>query len=91
MGDRRLSKVYFILEAVDECSDSEQRRRVELLDLIRSTLSMTSNVKWLVSSVGEPAIESQLEKCEGFRKLDLDSEVETMHDAVHHYIGAKIG
>jgi WD40 repeat protein len=88
--DPRLSKVYFILEGVDECSDSERHHRIELLDLIRSTLSTTLNIKWLVSSVGEPGIKSQLKKCEGFRRLDLDSEVDTMHDALHRYIGQKL-
>lgn len=89
MRDPRVSRTYFLLDAVDEvheCDVDSKRHQGELLDLIQWSLSNNKDVKWLVSSEGDPDTEFQLSGCTGFTKLDLDRESKTMHDSVHIYI-----
>lgn len=56
IGDPTLKVTYLAIDALDECvTDLPQ-----LFDLVAQTLSISSRVKWVVSSRNWPHIEDQL-------------------------------
>jgi len=90
VADKALRRVYLIVDALDECFESEGPGRIKLVDLITSTLALSPKIKWLVSSWYDTEIEYRLSHCRGYRKLDLDSQIGTISKAVSNYIDKKL-
>ncbi|KAI0388002.1 WD40-repeat-containing domain protein [Hypomontagnella monticulosa] len=94
LKDPRLSPVYFIVDALDECDQG----LAPLLSLISKSLTLTDKVKWLVSSRPElntqadVNIRSELDKFEDphiSRSLvELDPQI--LKDPVNVYIDYKL-
>ncbi|RSL54131.1 hypothetical protein CEP53_007522 [Fusarium sp. AF-6] len=80
---------YLVIDALDECEDSSLP---SLLDLIVSTASKYTHVKWLVSSRNLPDIECGLGGANMGGRLDisLEANASLVSKAVAHYINRKI-
>lgn len=92
LQDSYLQDAIFIVDALDECSDSD---RVELIELFVK-LSGSSRAKWIVSSRNWPTIEEQLRDAEKIRvhlELNRDSISHAVkifiHDKVEQLAGVK--
>ncbi|KAJ8129608.1 hypothetical protein O1611_g4022 [Lasiodiplodia mahajangana] len=66
LKDDQLSPVYLAVDALDECSEG----RADLITLISSTLTLSKNVKWLLSSRPEVDVLSELKTAETLIELD---------------------
>ena len=87
LEDTRLTKVYLIVDALDECDSG----LLQLLDLIVPNASTTSSrVKWLVSSRNQPNIEERLTIKDSKVELDLELNAECVSGAVATYIDYKV-
>jgi len=87
LDDPRLTKVYSIVDALDEC-ESELS---QLLDLVVRKASMSSSqVKWLVSSRNQPNIEERLTIKDSKLELSLELNAECVSGAVVTYINYKV-
>jgi NACHT domain len=89
LKDTCLTRVYLIMDALDECIDTNKTGLTELLLLISSTIA-SPKVKWLVSSRNRPNIESQLRDREGRVRLDLELNATYISKAVDAYIDHKL-
>ena len=88
LADPSLSRVYLIVDALDECVDKQGL--AALLRLISTTVANSSKVKWLVSSRYRWDIESQLKGRDGRARLDLELNSESVSRAVDAYIDYKV-
>ncbi|KAF2188788.1 HET-D, partial [Zopfia rhizophila CBS 207.26] len=85
--DPRLNSTYMVVDALDECVTGLP----ELLDFVVQTSSMTSRVKWAVSSRNWPHIEERLEKVGHKVRLSLELNAESISTAVRVFIQHKVG
>ncbi|APA11275.1 hypothetical protein sscle_07g060450 [Sclerotinia sclerotiorum 1980 UF-70] len=85
LHDKNLKPTILIIDALDEC----QKDLPQLLRLIVSGLSISSRVKWLVSSRNWPEIEEQLQQAEQGTRLSLELNAESVSAAVRWYIREK--
>ncbi|KAK5989879.1 Vegetative incompatibility protein HET-E-1 [Cladobotryum mycophilum] len=85
--DLTLLDTYLIVDALDECSSGMD----QLLDLIKN-LSVSSRVKWIVSSRNWPQIEHKLALSDinGDLSLSLEVNADLISNAVDAYIDYKI-
>ncbi|KAJ8067042.1 hypothetical protein OCU04_004422 [Sclerotinia nivalis] len=86
LHDKNLKPTILIIDALDEC----QKDRPQLLRLIVSGLSISSRVKWIVSSRNWPEIEEQLQQAEQGTPLSLELNAESVSTAVRWYIREKV-
>ncbi|APA11507.1 hypothetical protein sscle_08g062770 [Sclerotinia sclerotiorum 1980 UF-70] len=86
LHDKNLKPTILIIDALDEC----QKDLPQLLRLIVSGLSISSRVKWLVSSRNWPEIEEQLQQAEQGTWLSLELNAESVSAAVRWYIQEKV-
>lgn len=85
LQDPYLRDAIFIVDALDECSDSN---RVELIELFVK-LSGSSRSKWIVSSRNWPTIEEQLRNAEKIR-VQLELNRESISRAVKIFVHYKV-
>jgi hypothetical protein len=86
LQDPSLPSTYLIIDALDECV----KHLPELLDLIVQKSSISSRVKWIVSSRNWPDIEERLETAGRKVKLRLELNKESISAAVSIYIQHKV-
>ena len=87
LGDVHLTKVYLIVDALDECDSGLS----QLLDVIvRNASTSSSQVKWLVSSRNKPDIEERLRIKDSKIELSLELNAECVSGAVAEYIDYKV-
>ncbi|KAJ8058450.1 hypothetical protein OCU04_012638 [Sclerotinia nivalis] len=86
LHDKNLKPTILIIDALDEC----QKDLPQLLRLIVSGLSISSRIKWLVSSRNWPEIEEQLQQAEQGTRLSLELNAESVSAAVRWYIREKV-
>ena len=86
LQDPSLKSTYLIIDALDECTVGLSK----LLDFIIQKSSVSSRVKWLVSSRNWPPIEEQLDKAGSKVKLCLELNAESVSAAVSIYIRHKV-
>jgi hypothetical protein len=86
LQDPNLNYTYLIIDALDECTVDLPK----LLKFIVQKSSISSRVKWLVSSRNWPSIEEQLEKAGIKVKLCLELNAESVSAAVSSYIRHKV-
>jgi len=87
-NDVRLGNVYFIMDAMDECIDPVDRKR--LLELIVRVSRELSHTRWIVSSRGWNDIRDVLTEHPRMLRLELDPKSEVILDAVNTYIEHKV-
>ena len=86
LQDPSLKITYLIIDALDEClTDLPQ-----LLDFIIQKISVSSRIKWIVSSRNWPEVEMGLEKAGDKVKLCLELNAESVSSAVAKYIQHKL-
>ncbi|KAI0444617.1 WD40-repeat-containing domain protein [Xylaria telfairii] len=68
LGDDRLSPMYLAVDALDECVEG----RADLITLISTSLTLSKNVKWLLSSRPEVDILSELKTAETLIELNTE-------------------
>ncbi len=86
LQDPSLKSTYLIVDALDECvTDLPQ-----LLDLIAQKSSVSSPVKWIVSSRNWPDIAERLEIAEQKVRLSLELNTDSVSAAVSKYIQYKV-
>jgi len=86
LQDSSLSTTYLIIDALNECVTD----RPKLLSFIAKQSSVSSRVKWIVSSRNWAAIEDQLETAEHKTKLSLELNAESVAVAVKVFIQQKV-
>ena len=87
LRDPRLSPVYFIVDALDECDDHDDGL-ARLLPLISTSLKLSDKVRWLVSSRPEVDVLASLENPIGGTPLELNDQ--SQEGPVGAYIEYKI-
>jgi hypothetical protein len=87
LQDPSLPSTYLIVDALDECV----KDLPELLDLIDQKSSVSSRVKWIVSSRNWPDIEERLETAGRKVKLRLELNEKSVFAAVNIYIRHRVG
>ncbi|KAH8592591.1 WD40-repeat-containing domain protein [Bisporella sp. PMI_857] len=85
LEDANLNSVYFIIDALDECTTDSEK----LLELIVQK-SASLRTKWIVSSRNWPDIEERLEMAEHKVRLCLELNTESVSTAVDTYIQHKV-
>ncbi|KAH7020305.1 hypothetical protein EDB80DRAFT_702789 [Ilyonectria destructans] len=85
LQDSYLQDAVFIVDALDECSDSN---RVELIELFIK-LSRSSRAKWVVSSRNWPTIEEQFRSAEKIR-VQLELNRDSISRAVRIFVHYKV-
>ncbi|KAF7506453.1 hypothetical protein GJ744_011703 [Endocarpon pusillum] len=86
LRDVSLSTAYLIIDALDECVTDLPK----LLSFVSRQSSVSSRVKWIVSSRNWPAIEEQLETAEHKTRLSLELNAESVAAAVKMFIQQKV-
>ncbi|KAF1957123.1 HET-domain-containing protein [Byssothecium circinans] len=86
LQDPSLSSTYFVIDALDECVADLPK----LLDFIVRTSSISSRVKWIVSSRNWPDIEERLEGAGYKVRLCLELNAESVSTAVSIFIQHKV-
>ncbi|USP74304.1 beta transducin-like protein HET-D2Y [Curvularia clavata] len=86
LQDASLGTTYIIIDALDECITNQ----LKLLCFIVEQSSMSSRVKWIVSSRNWPTIEEQLERVERKTLLSLELNAELVSAAVKVFIQQKV-
>jgi hypothetical protein len=86
LHDSTLQTTYLVIDALDEC---EENRR-ELLAFIAQSLSVSSRVKWVVSSRNWPDIEEQINTANQKVKVSLELNEKSISTAVNSYIRWKV-
>ena len=87
LTDPELSPVYLIIDALDECDQTKPGLN-ELIELISTSLTLSSKVKWLVSSRPEVDIGAKLKNPGTSRIVELDAQ--NMEAPVNAYIDYKL-
>jgi hypothetical protein len=86
LQDPQLSPTYFIIDALDECSLNDQNQGLnEFLELISATLTLSTKVRWIVSS--RPHVKLQSSDTTG-SLVQLDPRL--LMDPVNKYIDHKL-
>jgi len=86
LQDPNLNSTYLIIDALDECVTDLPK----LLDFIAQKSSISSRVKWIVSSRNWPDIEERLERAGHKIRLYLELNAESISTAVSIYIQHKV-
>jgi hypothetical protein len=86
LQDSSLRDTYLVIDALDECVTDLPK----LLDLVAKQSSVSSRVKWIVSSRNWPDIEAQLERAGHKVKLSLELNRESIAAAVDVFIQQKV-
>ncbi|KAK2877297.1 hypothetical protein FQN49_001248 [Arthroderma sp. PD_2] len=86
LQDPRLPNIFLKIDALDECTDSP----LLLLKFVTRTLSITSRIKWLISSRNLPSIEEYLEATPQKVRLCLELNEKSISTAVRRYIRFKV-
>ncbi|KAM0180132.1 hypothetical protein ACHAPF_002666 [Botrytis cinerea] len=86
LKDESLKPTILIIDGLDEC----QKDLPRLLSLIVSCLSISSRVKWLVSSRNWFEIEQQLQQAERGTGLSLELNNESLSAAIERYVREKV-
>lgn len=86
LQDSSLDSTYLIVDALDECVADLPK----LLDLIVKTSSITSRIKWIVSSRNWPSIEKNLDTATQKLRLCLELNEESVSAAGATFIQAKV-
>lgn len=87
LKDTKLEKTYLIIDALDECTTDRRK----LLDFIAQNSSMSSRVKWIVSSRRNwEQIEEQLGQTNHKVKLSLELNEDSISAAVKTFINCKV-
>lgn len=86
LEDPHLQSTYLVIDALDECTGDLSR----LLNFIAKTLSIYSNIKWIVSSRNWPNIEKDLLDATQKVRLCLKLNEESMSAAITNYIQSKV-
>ena len=86
LQDPRLNSTFLIIDALDECVVDLPR----LLDFIVQQSSVSSGVKWIVSSRNWPNIEEQLERAGQKVRFSLELNAESISTAVSVFIRHKV-
>ena len=84
--DPSLGRAYLIVDALDECEVGLP----QLLDLLLQVASLSSQVKWVVSSRNIPKIKERLELAGQKVGLSLELNPESISAAVNIYIDHKL-
>ncbi|KAF2030406.1 NACHT-domain-containing protein [Setomelanomma holmii] len=80
LQDPSLRPTYLVIDALDECVTDLPM----LLDFVAKQSSVSSRVKWIVSSRNWPDIEAQLERAGHKVRLSLELNAESVAAAVAH-------
>jgi hypothetical protein len=86
LHDSTLQTTYLIIDALDECEEN----RPELLAFVAQNSSVSSRVKWIVSSRNWPDIEEQITTANQKVKVSLELNEKSISAAVKTYIEWKI-
>jgi hypothetical protein len=86
LQDPRLCPTYLIIDALDECTTDLPK----LLKLVAEQSSVSSRVKWIVSSRNWPDIEAQLERAGHKVNLSLELNAQSVAAAVDVFIQRKV-
>jgi predicted protein tyrosine phosphatase len=86
LRDPSLRPTYLVIDALDECVTDLP----VLLDFIAKQSSVSSRVKWIVSSRNWPDIEAQLERAGHKVRLSLELNAESVAAAVVVFIQQKV-
>jgi hypothetical protein len=86
LRDPSLRPTYLVIDALDECVTDLP----VLLDFVAKQSSVSSRVKWIVSSRNWPDIEAQLEQAGHKVRLSLELNVESVAAAVAVFIQRKV-
>jgi hypothetical protein len=86
LRDATLKRTYLIIDALDECIVDLPK----LLDFIIQKLSVSTRVKWIVSSRNWPDIEEWLERAGHKVRLCLELNAESVSTAASIYIQHKV-
>jgi hypothetical protein len=86
LQDPSLNTVYLVIDALDECAIDRPR----LLRFIAQQSTVTSRIKWIVSSRNGPDIEELLDEIEEKVEICLELNAESVSTAVGIYIQYKI-
>jgi hypothetical protein len=86
LQDPRLRPTYLIIDALDECVTDLPK----LLNFIAKQSSVSSCIKWIVSSRNLPSIEEQLEQAGHKVRLSLELNAESVSAAVVVFIQHKV-
>ncbi|KAH7150699.1 hypothetical protein DER46DRAFT_628659 [Fusarium sp. MPI-SDFR-AT-0072] len=86
--DLKMTNTVLVVDALDECIAGLPN----LLDLVISTSSSSTPIKWLLSSRNEPHIEQKLRSldAQGTLSLELKENAEQVSHAVNIYIDTKL-
>ena len=88
LKDARLSSVYFIVDALDECDQAEPGLE-RLVNLISMSLTFSDKVKWLVSSRPEVDLKPKLKNSDALGDL-LELDAQKLEAPVKAYISHKL-
>jgi archaellum biogenesis ATPase FlaH len=86
LQDPSLRPTYLVVDALDECLTNLP----ELLDFVAKQSSVSSRVKWIVSSRNWPDIEAQLERAGYKIKLSLELNAQSVAAAVKIFIQQRV-
>ncbi|KAF2022867.1 HET-domain-containing protein [Setomelanomma holmii] len=86
LQDTSLNTMYLVIDALDECVIDQPK----LLAFIAKQSSLSSHVKWIVSSRNLPDIEEQLEQAGHKVRLSLELNAESVSAAVGVFIQHKV-
>jgi hypothetical protein len=86
LKDPRISKTYLVIDALDECLVDLPK----LLRFIAEQSSVSSHVKWIISSRNWPDIEELLELAGRKINLSLELNAKSISTAVNTYIQHKV-
>jgi hypothetical protein len=86
LRDPSLRTTYLIIDALDECVTD----LLKLLDFVVKQSSLSSRVKWIVSSRSWPSIEAQLQRAGHKVRLSLELNAESVAAAVAFFIRQKV-
>lgn len=88
--DENLLETYFVVDALDECSSDKERPGLDdLLLLITTSMKMSKNIRWLVSSNYSESVELAFKE-DGCLHLALGSDFQGSRVAIDNYIRFKI-
>ncbi|KAF2007834.1 WD40 repeat-like protein [Amniculicola lignicola CBS 123094] len=85
LEDPIVDRMYLVTDALDECITDLPK----LLDLVVQRSSVSSRVKWIVSSRNLPDIEEQLAKAIYGVRLNLELNTQSISTAVNSYVRYK--
>jgi hypothetical protein len=85
LKDPELSRVYFIIDALDECEEG----RDQLFRIILSSLQLTDKVKWLVSARPELNVLGRLKGLDRIPAV-VELDAERLNRSIHAYVDHKL-